>query len=128
MDWCQTPKGPGTFKAGVGLHRDPVYVQAISHIIKFSIASYISDEHIKNSILELLNSKKETDDLIHKLVTDSENEEANKEALLAAQNKLKTLELIMPTNNSILSHIEDHRKPSLLEYVLHKMKRVTQSY
>ena len=34
----------------------------------------------------------------------------------------------MPTNNSILSHIEDHRKPSLLEYVLHKMKRFTQSY
>ena len=33
----------------------------------------------------------------------------------------------MPTNNSILSHIEDHRKPSLLEYVLHKMKRLTQS-
>ena len=103
MDWCQTPKGPGTFKAGVGLQRDPVYVQAISHIIKLSIASYISDEHIKNSILELLNSKKETDDLINKLVTDSENKEANKEALLAAQNKLKTLDLVIPTNNSILS-------------------------
>merc|ERR1711888_571328 len=81
MDWCQTPKGPGTFKAGIGLHRDPVYVEAISHIIKVSIASYISDEHIKNSILELLNSKKETDELIHKLDTDSENKEANKEAL-----------------------------------------------
>ena len=128
MDWCRTPKGPGTFKAGVGLQRDPVYVQAISHIIKFSIASYISDEHIKNSILELLNSKKETDDLINKLVTDSENKEANKEALLAAQNKLKTLALIMPTHNIILSHIEDHRKPSLLEYFLHKMKRFTQTY
>ena len=80
----------------------------------------------KNSILELLDSKKETDDLIHTLVTDSENEEANKEALLAAQNQLESLAI--PTNNSILAHIEDHRKPSLLEYVLHKMKRFTQSY
>ena len=86
---------------------DPVYVQAISHIIKFSIARYISDEHIKNSILEVLNSKKETDDLINKLVTDSENKEANKEALLEAQNKLKTLVLVMPTTNSILSHIDN---------------------
>ena len=34
--------------------------------------------------------------------------------------------MTMPTN--ILSHIEDHRKPSLLEYVLHKMKRFTQTY
>ena len=89
MDWCQTPKGPGTFKAGVGLQRDPVYVEAISHIIKVSIASYISDEQTKNSILDLLNSRKETADLIHELDTDSENKEANKDFLLAAQNKLK---------------------------------------
>ena len=41
---------------------------------------------------------------------------------------MKILNLAMPTNNSILSHIEDHRKPSLLEYVLHKMKRLTQTY
>merc|ERR1712082_575199 len=33
-----------------------------------------------------------------------------------------------PTNNSLLSLIEYHRKPSLLEYDLHKMKRFTQSY
>ena len=117
MDWCQTLKGPATFKAGVGLQQDPVYVYA----------SYMSDEHIKNSILEIVNFKKETDDLIHKLVTDSENAEANKDALLASQNKLKTSDLIMSTNNSILLHIEDHRKPSMLEYVLHKMKRFTQS-
>ena len=126
MDWCQTPRGPGTFKARVGLQKDPVYIQTISHIIKVSIASYISDEHIKNSILELLNSKKETKDLIHTLVSDSENKEANEEALLAARKKLETLDI--PTNNIILAHIEDHRKPSLLEYVLHKMKRFTQSY
>ena len=59
----QTPKGPGTFKAGVGLQRDPINVKAISHIIKVSIASYISDEQTKNSILELQNSTKETVDL-----------------------------------------------------------------
>ena len=47
MDWCQTPRGPGTFKAGVGLQKDPVYIKTISHIIKYSIASYISDEQKK---------------------------------------------------------------------------------
>ena len=47
-----------------------------------SIASYISDEQTKNSILELLNSKKETADLIHELDTDSENKEVHKEAFL----------------------------------------------
>ena len=46
-------------------------------------------EETKNSILELLNSKKETDDLIHTLVSDSEN----KEALLAARKKLETLDI-----------------------------------
>merc|ERR1712030_222755 len=60
------------------------------------------------------------------LVSDSENKEANKEALLAARKKMETLDI--PTNNVILAQIEDHRKPSLLEYVLHKMKRFTQSY
>ena len=68
-------------------------VTGVTRLVKFSIESYISAEHIKNSILELLNSKKETDELIHKLDTDSENKEANKEALLTAQNKLKTLVL-----------------------------------
>ena len=97
------------------MQRDPVYVEAISHIIKYSIASYISDEQIKNSILELLNSKKETVDLIHELETDSKNDEGKKAALLEAQYKLKIINMTMPTNNSILSHIEDHRKPSLLE-------------
>ena len=47
---------------------------------------------------------------------------------MEAQYKLKIINLTAPTNNSILSHIEDHRKPSLLEYVLHKMKRFTQTY
>ena len=46
-------------------------------------------ERVENSILELLNSKKETDDLIHTLVSDSEN----KEALLAARKKLETLDI-----------------------------------
>ena len=128
LDWCQTPKGPGIFKAGVGLQNDPVYKEAISQIIKYSIASYISDEQTKNSILELLNSIKATVKLIAELETEATNDEAKKAALLEAQYKLKIIDLTIPTNNSILSHIEDHRKPSLLEYVLHKMKRFTQTY
>ena len=52
--------------------------------------------------------------------------ETNKEALLAAEKKLENLDIL--TNNAILAQIEDHRKPNLLEYVLHKMKRFTQSY
>ena len=128
LDWCKTPKGPGIFRAGVGIQNDPIYKEAISQIIKYSIASYISDEQTKNSILELLNSKKETVDLIHELETGSQNDEDKKAALLEAQYKLKIINMTMPTNNSILSHIEDHRKPSLLEYVLHKMKRFTQTY
>ena len=95
MDWCQTPRGPGTFKAGVGLQKDPVYIKTISHIIKYSIASYISDEQKKNSILELHNSKKDTDDFIHTLVSDSENVETNKEALLAAEKKLENLDILV---------------------------------
>ena len=126
MDWCQTSRGPGTFKAGVGLQKDPVYIKTISHIIKYSIASYISDKQKKNSILELHNSKKDTDDFIHTLVSDSENVETNKEALLAAEKKLENLDIL--TNNAILAQIEDHRKPNLLEYVLRKMKWFTQSY
>ena len=47
---------------------------------------------------------------------------------MEAQNKLKILDLTAPTNNSILSHIEPNRKPSLLEYVLYKMRLFTQSY
>ena len=54
MDWCQTPRGPGTFKAGVGLQKDPVYIKTISHIIKYSIASYISDEQQKIASLNSL--------------------------------------------------------------------------
>ena len=122
------PKGPGIFKAGVGLQNDPVYKEAISQIIKYSIASYISDEQTKNSILELLDSRKATVELIAELETEAENDEVKKAALLEAQYKLKIINLTTPTNNSILSHIEDHRKPSLLEYVLHKMKRFTQTY
>ena len=71
-------------------------------------------------------SEKETDDKIQTLVSDSGNKEANKEALLEAQKKLDTFDI--PTNNNILAEIEDHRKPNLLEYVLHKIKRFTQSY
>ena len=108
------------------MQKDPVYLKTVSHIIKYSIASYISDEQRKNSILELLDSKKETDDKIQTLVSDSENEEANKEALLEAQKKLGTFDI--PTNNALLAEIEDHRKPNLLEYVLHKLKRFMQSY
>ena len=66
--------------------------------------------------------------LIAELETEAENDEVKKAALLEAQYKLKIIDLTIPTNNSILSHIEDHRKPSLLEYVLHKMKRFTQTY
>ena len=51
-----------------------------------------------------------------------------KAALLEAQDKLKNLDLTAPTNNGLLSHIESHRKPSLLEYVLYKMRLFTQSY
>ena len=45
---------------------------------------------------------------------------------MAAEKKLENLDIL--TNNAILAQIEDHRKPNLLEYVLHKMKRFTQSY
>ena len=128
LDWCRTPKGQGIFKAAVGLQNDPLYKETISQIIKYSIASYISDEQTKNSILALLDSRKETVDKIAKLVTESENDEAMKDALLIAQESLKALDLTIPTNNSILSHIEHHRKPSLLEFVLFKMKRFSQAY
>merc|ERR1711888_248180 len=128
LDWCKTPKGPGIFRAGVGIQNDPIYKEAISQIIKYSIASYITDEQIKNSILTLLDSRQKTADEISKLVTESENDESKKTALLNAQNKLKILDLTAPTNNSILSHIEDHRKPSLLEYVLYMMRLFTRSY
>ena len=56
LDWCKTPKGPGIFRTGVGIQNDPIYKEAISQIIKYSIASYITDEQIKNSILTLLDS------------------------------------------------------------------------
>ena len=128
LDWCQTPKGPGIFKAGVGLQNDPFYKETISQIIKYSIANYISDEQIKNSILKLLDSRKATVKLIAELETKAGNDEVKRATLLEAQYKLKIINLTAPTNNSILSHIEDHRKPSLLEYVLHKMKRFTQTY
>merc|ERR1711888_149810 len=128
LDWCQTPKGHGVFKVAVGLQNNPIYKETISQIIKYSIASYISDEQIKNSIISLLDSRKDTVDKIAKLVTESENDEVKKAALLEAQDKLKNLDLTAPTNNSLLSHIEANRKPSLLEFVLYKMKRFTQSY
>merc|ERR1712208_277908 len=54
LDWCQTPKGPGIFKASVGLQNDPIYKETISQLTKYSI-------------LELLNSRKETVDKIAKL-------------------------------------------------------------
>merc|ERR1711888_24692 len=100
LDWCKTPKGPGTFRAGVGIQNDPIYKEAITHLIKHSIASYIPDEKLKTSIISLLDS----------------------------QSRLQILDLTIPTNNSILSHIEDNRKPSLLEFVLYKMRLFTQSY
>ena len=78
-------------------------MKTVSHIIKYSIASYISDEQRKNSILELLDSQKETDDIIQTLVSDSEIEETNKEAILEARKKLETLDI--PTNNNILAEI-----------------------
>ena len=104
LDWCQTPKGPGIFKAGVGLQNDPVYKEAISQIIKYSIASYISDEQTKNSILELLNSRKATVNLIAELETEATNDEVKKAALLEAQYKLKIINLTITTN--ILKIIE----------------------
>ena len=78
--------------------------------------------------MELLDSRKATVELIAELETEATNDEVKKAALLEAQYKLKIINLTTPTYNSILSHIEDHRKPSLLEYVLHKMKRFTQTY
>ena len=75
LDWCKTPKGPGIFRAGVGIQNDPKYKEAISSIIKYCIASYISDEKIKNSILTLLDSRQKTADEISKLVTESESTE-----------------------------------------------------
>ena len=87
LDWCRTPKGPGIFKAAVGLQNDPFYKETISQIIKYSIASYITDEQTKNSILELLNSRKATVKLIAKLDTEAENDEVKKAALLEAQYK-----------------------------------------
>ena len=65
-------------------------MKTVSYITKNSIASYISDEQHKNSILKLRNSKKETEDKIQELVSDSGNEEANKDVLLKAQKKLET--------------------------------------
>ena len=47
---------------------------------------------------------------------------------MEAQYELKIIHLTTPTSISILSHIEDYRKPSLLKYVQHKMKRFTQTY
>ena len=107
LDWCKTPKGPGTFKERAVLQNDPVYMKTVSYIIKHSIASYISDK-------------------IQTLVSDSENEEANKDALLEARKKLETFDI--PTNNTLLSEIEDHRKPNLLEFVLHKIKQFMQTF
>ena len=112
----------------MGIQNDPIYKEAISHLIKYSIASYISDKKLKTSIISLLDSRQKTADEITQLVPDSENDEVKKYALLEAQSRLQILDLTIPTNNSILSHIEDNRKPSLLEYVLHKMKRFTQTY
>merc|ERR1711888_1088 len=128
LDWCKTPKGPGTFRAGVGIQNDPIYKEAITHLIKHSLASYIPDEKLKISIISLLDSRKKTADEITQLVPDSENDEVKKYALLEAQSRLQILDLTTPTNNSILSHIEDNRKPSLLEFVLYKMRLFTQSY
>merc|ERR1711888_138537 len=98
LDWCKTPKGPGIFRAGVGIQNDPIYKEAISQIIKYCIASYITDEQIKNSILTLLDLRQKTADEISKLVTESENDEVKKLALLNAQNKLKILDLTAPAN------------------------------
>ena len=39
---------------------------------------------------------------------------------------METLDI--PSNNTLLSEIENHRKPNLLEFVLHKIKRFTQSF
>ena len=70
------------------MHKDPVHLKTVSHIIKYSIASYISEKQRKK---------------IQTLVSDSENEEANKEALLEAQQKLEVLDI--PTNNALLAEI-----------------------
>ena len=51
---------------------------------------------------------------------------SSKDALLEARKKLETFDI--PTNNALLSEIEDHRKPNLLEFVLHKLKRFTQTF
>merc|ERR1711984_17607 len=114
--------------AGVGIQNDPIYKEAISHLIKYSIASYISDEQLKKSIISLLDSRQKTADEITQLVPGSEYDEVKKYALLEAQSRLQILDLTIPTNNSILSHVEDIRKPSLLEFVLYKMRLFTQSY
>ena len=102
LDWCKTPKGPGTFRAGVGIQNDPIYKEAISHLIKHSIASYISDEQLKKSIISLLDSRQKTADEITQLIPGSENDEVKKYALLEAQSRLQILDLTMPMNNSIL--------------------------
>ena len=69
-------------------------------------------------IIDLITYKKRIESLIADEQSSDGTDEDKEANILKAQKELKTIESIIPTNNTILSFISEDRKPNILEYVL----------